>query len=406
MVTFEKLLQPDRSAGDWLRRHGLYWLVMVQVLAFSLVYWSQSISHALTGAFFSSLFRYLPSTYLFIYFVLPVIMQGKYRPAAARLVIWLALCFLWRFALQITLPSDLLFYCALPNLAETSIEQHALQHFFCCTLPNLSKTAVDAQSLRQLFGPSFIVTNSMVVMAASLKVFRQQYQYEQANQQLARETLSTELQLLKAQVQPHFLFNTLNNIYSLTLLESEKAGEIVRKLSALLSYMFGECDKPEVALSQEIELLRNYTELEQIRYGRRLKVTLQIDGELTGIQVAPLLLIPFVENAFKHGASEQTDQANIDIQLGIKGNQLTFRITNSMASVGSEARTNKGGLGLKNVRKRLALLYPDRYNLITSADANRFMIDLTITLVLKRRNSLSHTMISLAKPTNYHPQTV
>jgi sensor histidine kinase YesM len=402
-LSFEKLLLPDRSAWDRLWRHGLYWLVMIVVLAFSLVYWSQSASAALTGAFFSSLFRYMPSTYLFLYFVLPVIMQGKYRAAAARLVIWLALCFFWRFVLQITLPSNLLFYCALPDLAETTIEEHALRHLFCCTIPNLSKTAVDEQQLRELFGPSFIVTNSIVVMAASLNVFRHHYQHEQANQQLARETLSIELQLLKAQVQPHFLFNTLNNIYSLTLLESERAGEIVRKLSALLSYMFGDCDRPEVALSKEIELLKNYTELEQLRYGRRLKVVLNIHGELTGIKIAPLLLIPFVENAFKHGASEQTDQAEIAIHVYVNDNQLAFRIENSKAAIASNAQINQGGLGLQNVRKRLNLLYPGRHTLSTHAEASRFIVDLTIQLPPAYRITGSRTM-DMPTSAEYHPQ--
>lgn len=154
-----------------------------------------------------------------------------------------------------------------------------------------------------------------------------------------------ELQVLKAQVHPHFLFNTLNNIYSLTLQQSGNASEIVQKLSGLLRYMFRECNAPEVPLIKEIELLRNYTQLEQIRYGNRLNIDLTVRGELIGKQIAPLLLIPFVENAFKHGASEQSDRAFIDLSLVTMGNELNFRLQNSKNTDHTQPQPPHNGLG-------------------------------------------------------------
>ena len=244
----------------------------------------------------------------------------------------------------------------------------------------LSQTDFSRNPFQIMFDTGFMMNNCFVFLAASMKMFRYWYRKERDNQQLARETLLMELQVLKTQVHPHFLFNTLNNIYSLTLQQSDNASEIVQKLSCLLRYMFRECNAPEVPLIKEIELLRNYTQLEQIRYGNRLNIDLTVRGDLTNKQIAPLLLIPFVENAFKHGASQQTDQATIELCLFMMDNELNLRVKNSRSADLTQPQTPHSGLGLANVRKRLALIYPDRHRLAIRSETTRYLVELTIQL--------------------------
>lgn len=194
-----------------------------------------------------------------------------------------------------------------------------------------------------------------------------------------REKLAAELEALKAQVQPHFLFNTLNNLYALTRRQAPEAPDVVLRLSNLLSYVLYECNAPEVPLSQEIQFLNNYVALEQLRYGDRLDVSLNFTGDIHGQKIAPLLLIPFLENAFKHGTSEQLDQSWISLNLAVEGRTLTFQLLNSRDPDGDETHL-LGGIGLQNVRKRLDLLYPDRHELRVQAEADTFLVTLKLQL--------------------------
>lgn len=321
-------------------------------MSLSWIYWFGTFQQALRVTLLNGLPQYIPITYLFLYVVLPSLLQGRHRRFAFRLIIWFVAALVYRFTVG--------------------------RYGLVGVLP--SGTSYTNNELRKLFDAPFMLANNFVFIAASLKMFRYWYQKEQANRQLAQETLLVELQVLKAQVHPHFLFNTLNNIYSLTLRQSETASEIVQKLLGLLRYMFRECNAREVPLSKEINLLRNYTQLEQIRYGNRLNIALKVGGELIDKQIAPLLLIPFVENAFKHGASEQTDRAFIDLSVVTRGNELTFRLENSKNADISQSSLLYSGLGLANVRKRLALLYPDRHQLLIRSETTRYLVELTIQL--------------------------
>jgi sensor histidine kinase YesM len=224
--------------------------------------------------------------------------------------------------------------------------------------------------------------NTVAGFAAAIKLTKYWYQKNQLAQQLEKEKLTAELQLLKAQVHPHFLFNTLNNLYSLTLLKSDHAPEVVLKLSALLRYMLYECNAPLVPLHREIRMMQDYVELERLRYGDRLDLALNVQGDPGGKAVAPLLLLPFLENAFKHGASEQLDQAWIALDLTTKGNVLKMKLINGVPESAGPAGPGTGahGIGLQNVRKRLDLLYPGRHELKILREAETFMVTLSITL--------------------------
>lgn len=215
--------------------------------------------------------------------------------------------------------------------------------------------------------------------AAAIKLTKRFFLQQRQLHGIQREKLSAELQLLKAQVHPHFLFNTLNNLYALTRRQAPEAPGVVLRLSNLLSYVLYECDAPEVPLNQEIQFLKNYVALEQLRYGDRLDVSLNFTGDIHGRNIAPLLLIPFLENAFKHGTSEQLDQAWISLNLAVEGRTLTFQLLNSRDPEGDETHLT-GGIGLQNVRKRLDLLYPERHDLNLHAEADAFLVTLKLEL--------------------------
>ena len=215
--------------------------------------------------------------------------------------------------------------------------------------------------------------------AATIKLMKYWYQKQQDNQQLTQQNLTNELQLLKSQLHPHFLFNTLNNLYALTLRNSPQSPELVLQLSELLSYMLYGCNAPKVALVQELAMLHNYIALERMRYGERLDVSVIISGDVDGKLIAPLLLLPFVENAFKHGTSEQLDQAWISLDLTIREQALKFKLINGR-NPDVPVRANGEGIGLQNVRKRIMLLYPGQYDLTLVNEEESFMVTLILTL--------------------------
>ena len=183
---------------------------------------------------------------------------------------------------------------------------------------------------------------------------------------LLNENAQAELQLLKAQVHPHFLFNTLNNIYSLALDDSPKAATTVKKLSGMVLYMIKEGSECFVSLDKEIKMLLDYIGLKKIRYGDRLQMVVDIKHDQNDKRlVAPLLMIPFVENSFKHGASKTMDIARIEISITTGNEWLDFRISNNRPGT-REAENERIKIGLKNVQKRLQLLYHDKLTWISS----------------------------------------
>lgn len=195
-----------------------------------------------------------------------------------------------------------------------------------------------------------------------------------------QEKITAELQLLKAQVHPHFLFNTLNNIYSFSLENSPKTSGLILKLSSLLSYMLYDCKTEEVRLEKELEILRNYIELESERYGDCIDISWNVSGNIKEQYIAPLMLIPFIENAFKHGTSEQIEKSWLSVDISVKKNILKAKIANSK-NEGSVYRKN--GIGIANVRKRLAFIYPDNHELKLNDDGQFFVVSLMIRLAAK-----------------------
>ncbi|MBZ9731443.1 histidine kinase [Salegentibacter sp. JZCK2] len=219
----------------------------------------------------------------------------------------------------------------------------------------------------------------VVVLGAFIKIGRIWFEHEKYVKQLKNDQLESEIKYLRAQVHPHFLFNTLNNLYALTLKNSKKAGEVVLKLSEMLDYFLYEGNQWKVSLEKELELLGNYISLEKIRYGDRLEVTFQTEGTIEGQNIPPLLLLPFVENSFKHGASQLQSFVWIKIRTKVENNVLHFHVSNKRKKI-NKMENKKKGLGLNNVEKRLDLLYKGHYSLKINDQEDFFQIDLVVAL--------------------------
>jgi two-component system, LytTR family, sensor kinase len=197
---------------------------------------------------------------------------------------------------------------------------------------------------------------------------------------LEKEKLAAELALLTSQVQPHFIFNTLNNIYMLSMKGSTQTSDMVYRLSSLLSYMLYDSKQEHIQLEKEVDYIKNYINLEKIRYGDRLDIQLNVYKNLKGVSIPPLLFLPLVENAFKHGASNAVKDTWIHIDISAKKNILTFKVENSIADEKKEKNSFGNGLGLVNLRKRLEILFPNKFDMKTMVEDNTFLAVVKIEL--------------------------
>jgi sensor histidine kinase YesM len=221
-------------------------------------------------------------------------------------------------------------------------------------------------------------------LAAAIKLMKHWYIEGQKNLQLQKENVESQLQILKAQVHPHFLFNTLNNIYSYTQTTSQTASRLVMGLSDMLRYMLYECNQPVVPLSKELKMIEEYISLEKIRYGNKLEMHINLPVHTQHLFISPLLLLPFIENCFKHGTSNILEQPWINLDISIRENIITVKLLNSKSS--TERQCHKPGIGIENARRRLELLYPGRHELIIKNEEEIFIVNLKLELE-KRQNS-------------------
>lgn len=195
---------------------------------------------------------------------------------------------------------------------------------------------------------------------------------------LENAQLLTELQFLKAQINPHFLFNTLNNLYYLAYTQSPKTPEVVAQLAQMMRYLLEESNQPTVPLSQEIAFMRSYLSLEQLRLNSPVAVEFAVEGEPAGAAVAPLLLMTFLENAFKHGVRDEDPAAWVRVHLRVTPTTCEYTVANGRLPARSTAPLP--GMGLLNVRRRLALAYPDRHELHLDDTPDHFHVHLTLRL--------------------------
>ena len=318
--------------------------------------------------------------YPLLYFILPrYVFNGKYIKAS----LWFA------FFLLLTYTVSAAFYIALPWL------QVIWTNFKLFQKGDIS-AKIGLAYLASLQGA---LTGAG--LAASFKMFKHYYLKNMRNQQLQKENTEAQLQVLKAQVHPHFLFNTLNNIYSQTQLESPKGSKMIMGLSDILRYILYEGQKPLVSLKQELLMVTEYINLEKLRYGNKLDVHVLIPDKTDDLYIAPLLLLPFVENCFKHGTSNMLRNPWINLTVELKDTTLVMKLINGKTQLNGNIQ-NRARIGINNVRQRLDLLYKNKYELQIREEEEVFVVDLKIELVrvinkeMPDLNSPSKTSVAYA----------
>jgi LytS/YehU family sensor histidine kinase len=197
--------------------------------------------------------------------------------------------------------------------------------------------------------------------------------------QLERQSLKSELALLRSQINPHFLFNTLNNMHSFVHTDPDKTAFSIIKLSEIMRYMLNESNSEKVLLEQEIEYIKSYIALQNMRFSDKQYVNLEIIGDPDGIEIAPMIFIPFIENAFKHGEKKQTTPS-IDIKLEFDKKRIYFEVKNIIRKIKSDDIEGNTGFGLDNLKRRLELAYPDMCSLTITKENNQYITKLNIDL--------------------------
>lgn len=341
--------------------HVLFWLAVLTVL--TVIYGAGMPGYALTIGIVS---MFLPIHIAYFYLIAYVIIPRYFdRKKYARFAI---------FFLLIVIGSTLAF-----RLIEILVADPIIYHAVKKNDPTFVWHKLDGTFSQQLSKPVYLIsafeqTNIFVWIALSVKFFKMWFDRRQA-------AMEAELNFLKGQLHPHFLFNTLNNLYALTLKQSPQSPGVVMGLAEILRYMLYEANTELVQLERDISILKSYIELEKIRYEERLDINFSINGMSPEYQIAPLLILPLVENAFKHGASEQIGQAWINMDLRVKNNALKFKISNSKPEAAQpDDRPHHVSIGLANVRKRLEILYPSAHHLKIMDDEDVFAVILDIDL--------------------------
>jgi two-component system, LytTR family, sensor kinase len=313
-----------------------------------------------TGAYFSTYFilnnaLLIAFYYLNVYLIIPRLLDHK-KFASYTLIIL----------------ATLIFFGCFPRI----------YHFFFGNLmppnPGPRPGPPNAARVRPLVSAGNIAVFLLVfVFSTGIKVINQWLRSEQRNKEIANEKLKAELSFLKAQINPHFLFNTLNNIYALASDRSEHTAPAVMKLSNIMRYVLSEARNDMVPLEKEIQFTTHFIELQKMRLTDKTSIDFTINGDPMGRQIVPLLLLPFVENAFKYGISTR-EWSPIRILLEIKKDSLYFSVTNNKHINTLLKVTDNTGIGISNTKRRLDLMYADRYTLIIDDKAGEFSVHLNI----------------------------
>lgn len=226
---------------------------------------------------------------------------------------------------------------------------------------------------------SFVVFLLVFAIGICIAVMGQWLNAERTKQEIEHEKTNTELSFLRSQVNPHFFFNTLNNIYSLAVVQSDKTAPTVMRLSSIMRYILTETQTDRVPLEKEIDFVKNFIDLQLVRLTDKVKVQFKTEGDITNKQIAPLLFISFVENAFKYGVSTK-EASEINILFKVEGNKTYFNVINTIVKADNGIHDTTG-IGINNAKRRLELLYPDTHTLKVLNDGHIFEVQLEITTV-------------------------
>src|SRR6185312_11015932 len=362
-------------SNDWkfrIVRHLLFWAAfyVYQVVRMSFLFspnqlWN-SVILILISSLVLGLFYNMVITYSVAYYLVPKFFdKKKYAQFAMGILVLLVIVFCYHILFSSIIKP-------FPNAVGTT-----KQHPYIFLRANI---------IRILGNPPLICA-----LFLSLKTVKTWHLKQMENETLTREKANAELQLLKAQIHPHYLF---------TLTKSPLAAELVQKLSDMLNYMITDCDQILVPLEKEIQLLKDYIGLEKVRYGDRLDIQMLVNRDCKNCMIAPLLMIPFVENCFKHGASMMRGKQWMHLIININENNLDFNLSNSKPS---KASATKHGIGLLNVHKRLELLYPGKHQLDIKSTENTFSVELKIELQTQSATTIEKKLINISKPIVFKP---
>lgn len=347
-----------------LRRHVLFWLCwwVFQAFLYSFVglaskpsYWQQLQVSALEAVVY--LMPHMFLSYSLMYGVVPkTILKGRYIAAFFSVV--------------------MLFL--ITALISAGIGVYLLYPIRRLVLPFVQNVPIHSNYTNIYLALLAGLRGAITVggMAAAIKLMKYWYVKEQQNLELQKQNIAAQLNVLKAQVHPHFLFNTLNNIYAHTQTAAPSAAKLVLGLSDLLRHILYECNQESVPLQKELKLLHDYILLEKVRYDDRLDITVDIPDQTDGYFIAPLLLLPFIENCFKHGTSAMIEQPWIHLAITVHENKLNMKLVNGK----SPASGTNAGIGIVNVKQRLDLLYPGRYTLQLFNEETMFIVNLKLEL--------------------------
>jgi len=346
----------DRIAVPVVVRHGLFWIAVF--LYGLLENWSGSEDkQAIVETFLTKLPLQIFVAYYLTYILLPgFLMKGAYVQFVIALIVSAYLV-----SLSYSLYRAFYLEPKYPAYFRSRTE-HSLAMYF-------------AFSKFVMYVTSFYTPAAIMVL---IKLLRIQHAKEQQREAVEKQMLLTEMSFLKNQLNPHFLFNTLNNLYMLTLKASPQAPEVVARLSETLDYMLYRCREHAVPVHGEVQLIENYLALEKLRLSDEVVINFNKPDEPGSATVAPLIMLALVENAFKHGINKAIGKAQVDIDLQLAETLLIFTVTNTKA-----VNTNDGtahGIGLKNIRRQLELMYPQKHNLTIDDATHHYIAKLQITL--------------------------
>ncbi len=308
--------------------------------------------------------------YLNYNLLIPVMMKSRFRklyPLAASAFI-IILYFLMQFGMMVARPAE-------PAIGE---ERSPRQE-------QIRRDRHRGPSPRLIVDYNYFILSVLVTgFAYVLRVSEQMRQSEKQKKELEKERLSSELAFLKNQISPHFFFNTLNNIYSLIGINKEDAQEALHNLSKMMRYLLYESEKGNTTLGDEISFLENYIELMKLRLSDRVTLNVSLPDKVSNLKVPPLLFIPFIENAFKHGVSAN-EHSFINISIDVYDDEIIFESSNSINLVKGDRPEADSGIGLENVIKRLKLLFSDDYILNISDKEKVYKVELRIKSIKDNR---------------------
>ena len=350
------MVKPGNHKLNWIRiaEHFLFWMVS---LGFFWLIFSRNSQNKINSAIFIAMLSPIAvfTTYFFNHFLIPKYLFtrkyfyfGWYSIITTIVSAWLALLagiFIWYWRARF----------------------------------NLAAVNSDTLDVLMLIAALFFV----VIMGVAAKLTRYNLIVVQQKEKAEKEILMldnqlkmNELKLLKDQLNPHFLFNTLNNLYGLTLEKSDKAPDLVMRFSNMLDYMLYRTNQREVPLKQEVGMIENYVTIEKHRFEGKYRISFETKGSYENLQIAPLLLLPLVENCFKHGIRKSIDQPFVEIMLQVQNDIIDFRTSNSASGI----KTGGDGIGLANLQKRLEMIYPSKFSFNSFLRDGVFHTSLTINL--------------------------